>query len=179
MPSTWADNRAKFKELLTFYLGATDKYNKFRHNLINEENKLNNLNRNFIKQILKLGSLDEINSEANVLFDFSKQLDSVKQLKLAIEQEFETKQRVKNKLLLIAKPEIVKFYLNRIDPYDADSLEIAENHFPLQSTITTSYVVPTLPMPQEYNVCTTAAFFYPSVVSVGVGQPHSQTFYSM
>lgn len=122
LPSALADNRAEFNNLLTFYLGATDKYNKFRDKLTSEEAKLTDFNRNFIK--LMLGPLDEMVDEANVLSDFSKQLDCVNQLKLAIEQEFQTKQKIKEKLTLLASPEIVKFYLNRIDPYDADSLKI-------------------------------------------------------
>ncbi len=59
--------RAEFNNLLTFYLAATDKYNKFRDKLIIEEAKLNDLNRNFIK--LMLGPLDERVNETNVLSD--------------------------------------------------------------------------------------------------------------
>lgn len=168
LPSSFANNRAEFNNLLTFYLGATDKYNKFRDNLINEESKLTNLNRNFIKQILSLGSLDEM-EEDNVLFGFSKQLDRVNQLKLAIEQEFETKQKIKEKLSLIASPEIVKFYLSRIDPCDADSLKtVRSDLFPPQFPAIASCDAPT--------------FYYlpPSAVGpIDGAQSYSQIFYTM
>ncbi len=133
LPSALADNRAEFNNLLTFYLRATDKYNKFCDKLISEEVKLNDLNRNFIK--LMLGPLDESANEANVLSGFSKQLDCVNQLRLAIDQEFQTKQKIKEKLTLLASPEIVKFYLNCIDPYDAESLKNMENELPSTQAI--------------------------------------------
>ncbi|WP_395497982.1 hypothetical protein [Rickettsiella endosymbiont of Litargus connexus] len=168
LPSSFANNRAEFNNLLTFYLGATDKYNKFRDNLINEEKELNNLNRNFIKQILSLGSLDEM-EEDNVLSGFSKQLDRVNQLKLAIEQEFETKQKIKEKLSLIASPEIVKFYLSRIDPCDADSLKtVGSDLFPPQFPAIAS--------------CGPSTFYYlpPSAVGpIDGAQSYSQIFYTM
>ncbi|MFI0455692.1 MAG: hypothetical protein ACH34P_05450 [Candidatus Rickettsiella isopodorum] len=167
LPSSFANNRAEFNNLLTFYLGATDKYNKFRDNLINEEKELNNLNRNFIKQILSLGSLDEM-EEDNVLSGFSKQLDRVNQLKLAIEQEFETKQKIKEKLSLIASPEIVKFYLSRIDPCDADSLKTVGSLFPPQFPAIAS--------------CGPSTFYYlpPSAVGpIDGAQSYSQIFYTM
>lgn len=173
LPSSLADNRAEFKSLLTFYLGATDRHNKFRDDLIREENKLNNLNRSFIKQILMLGSLDGMDDKDNVLSDFSKQLDRVNQLKLAIEQEFETKHKMKEKLSLIASPEIVKFYLSRIDPHDADSLK--------NPTQAAGCAVPMTP--QVSNACAAApTMFYcmPQLVSYpDVVDPRSQIFYSM
>ncbi|WP_342220181.1 hypothetical protein [Rickettsiella endosymbiont of Miltochrista miniata] len=184
LPSPLADNRAEFKNLLTFYLGATDKYNKFRDDLISEENELNNLNRSFIKQILMLGSLNGMDNEENVLSDFSKQLDRVNQLKLAIEQEFETKQKIKEKLSLLASPEIVKFYLSRIDPSDADSLKNPENYLPpIETTNNTNCVFP-IPSP-EYNIYTAPTTFYylpspmPAVYPVDMVQPHNPIFYSM
>lgn len=183
LTSALADNRAEFNSLLTFYLGATDKYNKFRDDLISEEDKLNNLNRNFIKQILRLGSLDETDNKNCVLSDFSKQLDRVNQLKLAIEQEFETKQKIKEKLSLLASPEVVNFYLSRIDPYDAEGLKVAENYLPsIQATTTTNCVAPTLA--QECNICTPAAFYYlppsmPIVYPNDGAQPCHQIYYSM
>jgi hypothetical protein len=180
LSSHFADNRAEFNNLLTFYLGATDRYNKLRDNLSDEENKLNDLNRNFIKQILMIGSLDGMEKEDKVLSDFSKQLDSVNQLKLAIEQEFETKQKIKEKLLLIASPEIVKFYLSRIDPYDADSLKNTENYLlPTQAAASCSAPL----TPQENLVYSAPAAFYylpqPVIYPVDVVQPHNQIFYSM
>lgn len=179
LPSSFADNRAEFNNLLTFYLGATDRYNKLRDDLMDEENKLNDLNRNFIKQIFVIGSLDGIEKEDKVLSDFSQQLDIVNQLKLAIEQEFEAKLKIKEKLTLLASPEIVKFYLSRIDPYDADSLKNTENHLlPIQAAA--SCVVPMTP--QESNVyLAPAAFYYlpqPVIYPVDVVQPQ-QLFYSM
>jgi hypothetical protein len=183
LPSSLADHRAEFNNLLTFYVGATDKYNKFRDNLINEESKLNNLNRKFIKQVLMLGSLDGIDNEENILSDFSKQLDRVNQLKLAIEQEYETKQKIKDKLFLLANAEIVKFYLSRIDPCDANNLKNPENFYLpcIQPTAATNCVVST--SSQECSICTAPAAFYClppfSVYPVDVVVQPSQIFYSM
>ncbi|MGC1854852.1 MAG: hypothetical protein WA659_05730 [Candidatus Aquirickettsiella sp.] len=182
LPSALADNRAEFKNLLTFYLGATDEYNKLRDDLIIEENKLNSLNRNFIKQTLMLGSLDRMDNKANGLSDFSKQLDRVNQLKLAIEQKFEIKQKIKKKLSLLTTPEVVKFYLSRIDPCDADSLKNTENYLSsIQTTIATNCVVPILV--QECNVCAIPATFYclpsPPVYPVDGVQLHHPIYYSM
>lgn len=176
--SALADNRAEFNNLLTFYLGATDKYNKFRDKLTSEEAKLTDLNRNFIK--LMLGPLDEMVDDANVLSDFSKQLDCVNQLKLAIEQEFQTKQKIKEKLTLLASPEIVKFYLNRIDPYDADSLKNIENDLP--STGATLEAIYHNTIAPQLNVCTVPAAFYyspPLPIIDYLEVIPSQPFYSM
>jgi hypothetical protein len=178
LPSALADNRAEFNNLLAFYLGATDKYNKFLDKLTSEEAKLTDLNRNFIK--LMLGPLDEMVSEANVLSDFSKQLDCVNQLKLAIEQEFQTKQKIKEKLTLLASPEIVKFYLNRIDPYDADSLKNMENDLP--STGATAEAIYHNTIAPQLNVCTVPAAFYyspPLPIIPSLEVIPSQPFYSM
>lgn len=177
LPSALADNRAEFNNLLTFYLGATDKYNKFRDKLTSEEAKLTDLNRNFIK--LMLGPLDEMVDEANVLSDFSKQLDCVNQLKLAIEQEFQTKQKIKEKLTLLASPEIVKFYLNRIDPYDADSLKNMGNDASTGATLEAIYHNTIAP---QLNVCTVPAAFYyspPLPIIDYLEVIPSQPFYSM
>lgn len=180
LPSSSADNRAEFKNLLTFYLSATNKYNKFRNDLISEENKLINLNRKFIKHVLMLGS-DGMSNQDNVLSDFSKQLDRVNQLKLAIEQEFETKQKIKKKLTLFSSPETVKFYLSRIDPYDAD-LENAENYLlPIEAITPTNYI-PT--SSQECNTCPRPITFcqmpfFSTVYPVNEIQTNNQIFYSM
>jgi hypothetical protein len=182
LPSALADNRAEFNNLLTFYLGATDKYNKFRDDLISEENKLNNLNRNFIK--LMLGSLNQITNEANVLSDFSKQLDRVNQLKLVIEQEYETKQKIKEKLTLLTSPEIVKFYISRIDPCDADYFKNEDTYLQaveVPTTAAANYFIPATP---QSNICTLPAAFYytpsmPVCYSAEVVPSNNQLFYSM
>lgn len=181
LPSSFADNRAEFNNLLTFYLRATDKYNKSQDNLVKEENKLNNLNRKFIKQILALGSLESL-ADDKVLSDFNIQLSIVNQLKLIIEQEFETKQKIKKKLSLLASPEIIKFYLRRIDPCDADSLIATEKYtFPFQSVGIESYVAPTTL--QECKTWETPCAFYylpsPVVYSSEVTQSNCQIFNSI
>lgn len=177
-PSALADNRAEFNRLLTFYLSATHKYNKFRDNLFNEENKLNHLNQSFIK--LMLGSLDKIDNEAQVLSDFSKQLDRVNQLKLAIEQEFETKQKIKEKLTWFASPDVVKFYLSRIDPYDADTLKNSANDlFPNEAKAAPNYYNATM-LPHYTINSAPVAFYLPVTYPVEVVAPMTnQLFYSM
>lgn len=155
LPSSSADNRAEFYNLLTFYVRATNKYNKLRDELIIEKAKLNDLNRSFIK--LMLVPLDVEINEANGLSDFSKQLDRVNQLKLAIEKEFETKQKIKQKLSLLANPEIVYDYLNCIDPYDAESLKM-ENDLPSTQVIASASYHNTAAPPS--SVCIAPSFYY-------------------
>ena len=148
LPSLLADNRAEFNSLLAFYLGSTDKYNKFRDDLSIEENKLSDLNRSFVKQVLTMVSLAGVEKEGNVLAEFSEQMDKVSQLKLAIEQEYENKKRIKAKLVSIANPEIVKFYLSRIDPCDAETIKAntENNLLPINPTC-----IP-IPPPPAFNV---------------------------
>ncbi len=111
---------------------------------------------------------------------FSKQLDCVNQLRLAIDQEFQTKQKIKEKLTLLASPEIVKFYLNRIDPYDAESLKNMENELPsTQAIASTSYHNTAAP---QSSVCTVPAAFYyspPLPVVYSIEAVPSQPFYLM
>ena len=106
----------------------------------------------------------------------------VNQLKLIIEQEFETKQKIKKKLSLLASPEIIKFYLRRIDPCDADSLIATEKYtFPFQSVGIESYVAPTTL--QECKTWETPCAFYylpsPVVYSSEVTQSNCQIFNSI
>lgn len=153
LPSLLADNRAEFNSLLAFYLGSADKYNKFRDDLAFEEGKLYDLNRNFVKKIITIGSLEGAESEGNVLSEFSEQMDKVNQLKLAIEQEYENKKRIKAKLVSIANPEIVKFYLSRIDPCDAETIKAntKSNLLPIKP----AHIPP--PAPPEFNTYMAAA----------------------
>ncbi len=144
LPSSFADNRVEFNNLLIFYMNATRKYNQLHVDLINEESKLNNLNRKFVNQAFHLASLDQKDCEANVLSDFSAQLDKVSQMKLAIEQEFETKQKIKKKLFLLGDSSLVNFYLSRIDPRDIYASEASKNYLP-----TTPYFFPVSPQQEE------------------------------
>ncbi len=158
LPSLLADNRAEFNSLLAFYLGSTDKYNKFRDDLRFEENKLCDLNRNFVKQILTITSLKGVGDEGNVLSEFSEQMDKVNQLKLAIEQEYENKKCIKAKLVSIVNPEIVKFYLNRIDPCEAETIKAnTENNI---ASIEPAYI-PTPPSGCNVYMAATPDIFYP------------------
>ncbi len=117
------------------------------------------MNRNFVKQVLTMVSLAGVEKEGNVLTAFSEQMDKVSQLKLAIEQEYENKKRIKAKLASIANPEIVKFYLSRIDPYDAETIKAntENNMLPVQPTCILT------PPPPGFNVYMAAApnTFYP------------------
>lgn len=128
LSGSFADNRAEFNNLLIFYLKVTDEYNKCRNHLIDEENRLNDLNRQFMKQVLQLVSLNELECKNSVLSDFSMQLDKVGQLKLSITQALETRQQIKKKLCSLAHPSIANFYLSRIDPFDDPSIEASINH---------------------------------------------------
>ncbi|MFM2322547.1 MAG: hypothetical protein RLZZ225_700, partial [Pseudomonadota bacterium] len=159
LPSLLADNRAEFNSLLAFYLGSADKYNKFRDDLSFEEDKLYDLNRSFVKKIITTGSLEDAENEGNILSEFSEQIDKVSQLKLTIEQEYQNKKRIKAKLVSIANPEIVKFYLSRIDPCDADTIKAhtESNQLPIKPI----YLSP--PPPPGFNVymAATPNTFYP------------------
>ncbi|WP_342227758.1 hypothetical protein [Rickettsiella endosymbiont of Rhagonycha lignosa] len=173
--------------LLTEYFKISLSYNNSLKNLMNEEEKLSRFHMNFTKQILPASSLKQMEETINMP-DFSKQVDKVNQLKVAMGLEYENKQKIIDKLGIIA-PDWLN-YVKLIDPLYEDN--IAESVIsPEPSIIQAANVVPLEVAsygPSKVHISTPPAFYYllpsPAVyvsdvmVQPGV-QPNNQIFYSM
>ena len=168
------------RALLTEYFKISISYNNSLKNSADEEEKLSRFHINFTKQILPANSLKQMEESGN-MSDFSKQVDKVNQLKVAMELELKNKQEIINKLRTIATDWLN--YVKLIDPLYTDNA--AENRMifePMQAAAQASSAPMISHASSAAHLFTPATFYYlPLVVSPVdvINQPHNPTFYSM
>lgn len=168
------------RALLTEYFKISISYNHSLKNLADEEEKLSRFHINFTKQILPANSLKQM-EEAGNMSEFSRQVDKVNQLKVAMELELKNKQEIIYKLRTIA-PDWLN-YVKLIDPlYTDNAAENRINFEPMQAAAQASPAPMISYGSSAAHLVTPATFYYlPPVVSPVdvIDQPHNPIFYSI
>jgi hypothetical protein len=113
----------EFDNLLAKYLSTVLNYNKTKRQLLHEEKKLADLSRQFASKILQSDLAESVDQSINLVKDFNSQLRTVNRLEALMQQECATRSQIKSKLAAIADPNLLKFYISRIDPSDLLTIE--------------------------------------------------------
>ncbi|MDQ8039089.1 MAG: hypothetical protein REH83_01645 [Rickettsiella sp.] len=127
----YASQLPEFNPLLTAYLTLVDKYTKTREKLDFEQKNLAKLNRKFVAKIFQAHSLEAVEQEVELLSEFNKKLSEVNYLQAVVKQTLENKQQIKNKLTQLIGPDMLNFYMSRINPSDMQGLEFSPQ-FPFE-----------------------------------------------